>query len=247
MQFDWSTFVLEVVNFLILLWILKHFFYQPVLTVIRQRKQAVEQVLAEAEAGRQESETLKTQYENRLGDWGREKESARTALREELAAERSRLLEGVQQEISQERQKAEAVEARRQEEFLQSLQQQALNHGSAFVTRMLERLATPELETRIVELALQDLASLPAEQRQTVNRAIREEAVAITTAFPLGDKQRQALTAALSTLAEGKLQPEFREDNSLMAGLRISAGPWVLRANLTDELGFFSETAGDAA
>ena len=38
MQFDWTTFVLEVLNFLVLLWILKRFLYQPVLDVLDARQ-----------------------------------------------------------------------------------------------------------------------------------------------------------------------------------------------------------------
>jgi F-type H+-transporting ATPase subunit b len=34
---------------------------------------------------------------------------------------------------------------------------------------------------------------------------------------------------------------EFLEDPNLLAGLRITLGSWVLRANLEDELDFFAE------
>ena len=37
-----------------------------------------------------------------------------------------------------------------------------------------------------------------------------------------------------------RISVEFKEDNRLLAGLRIGIGPWVLRANLQDELEFFN-------
>ena len=37
MEINWTTFVLEIVNFLILVWLLKHFFYRPVLAVVARR------------------------------------------------------------------------------------------------------------------------------------------------------------------------------------------------------------------
>jgi F-type H+-transporting ATPase subunit b len=33
-ELNWTTFVLEILNFLVLVWLLKHFFYQPVKGVI---------------------------------------------------------------------------------------------------------------------------------------------------------------------------------------------------------------------
>ena len=49
MDFDWTTFALEAVNFLILVWILKHFFYRPVLAVIEARRAESEKNLAQAD------------------------------------------------------------------------------------------------------------------------------------------------------------------------------------------------------
>lgn len=41
MDFDWTTFILEIINFLILIWILKHFLYRPVLKVISERRSGI--------------------------------------------------------------------------------------------------------------------------------------------------------------------------------------------------------------
>ena len=48
MQIDWTTFALEILNFLVLVWILKHFFYQPVLAVLDKRRASVEKETADA-------------------------------------------------------------------------------------------------------------------------------------------------------------------------------------------------------
>ena len=38
MTLSWPTFILEIVNFLVLVWILKRFLYQPILQAIEERK-----------------------------------------------------------------------------------------------------------------------------------------------------------------------------------------------------------------
>ena len=48
MAIDWTTFTLEVVNFLVLVWLLKRFLYQPVLEVLGRRQAGVAHTLAEA-------------------------------------------------------------------------------------------------------------------------------------------------------------------------------------------------------
>ena len=41
-ELSWSTFILEVINFIVLVFILKHFFYKPVLTAIARRRESID-------------------------------------------------------------------------------------------------------------------------------------------------------------------------------------------------------------
>ena len=56
MELTWTTFLLEVINFLVLVWLLKRLFYAPVMRAIAARRAAVEKTLADAEATKREAE-----------------------------------------------------------------------------------------------------------------------------------------------------------------------------------------------
>lgn len=242
MEFDWTTFVLEIVNFLILLWILKRFLYQPVLNVIERRQAVIAQSLDEAEKAQHNAAALRQQYENRLADWEKEKEQAREHLREEIAQERERLMAALNTSLGQEREKAQVLEQRRQEELARGFEEQAISNGGKFVARLLSRLSGPELEARMVALLLQDIENLPAERQQELRQQLQEskESIRVVSAFAITDAQRTTLATALSHLVGAVVSPLFSEDPTLLAGLRISVGPWVLRANLKDELEYFT-------
>ena len=248
MELDWVTFVLEVINFLVLVWILNRFLYRPLLNVISQRKAAIQKTLSDADAVRGEAQALQTQYENRLADWEHEREKARTQLREELAAERTRLLDTLRAELVQEREKAAAVDQRRLKEFMQQAEATAIAQGRAFASRLLSRLSGPELEHRIIDMVMGDLPHLPDEQRQAIRSAASAAgcAMTITSGYPLDQAQRDALSQACRTLAGRELACEFLVDRSVMSGVRMSLGSWVLRANVQDELSFFAGSSRDA-
>jgi F-type H+-transporting ATPase subunit b len=91
----------------------------------------------------------------------------------------------------------------------------------------------------------EDLGRLPDTQREALQAAVRSAGgdAVVTSAYPLGDAQRTALTAALREAAGAELSSSVKEDRTLLAGVRIEIGPWVLRASLHDELTFFSEAA----
>ena len=129
MELNWTTFILELINFVVLIWILNRFLYRPVMNVIAQRKAAIQKTLSEAETTRSDAQALQSQYENRLTEWEQEREKARAQLRDEISAERNRLLDNLRAELDQEREKAAAVEQRRLKDFAQQAEATAIAQG----------------------------------------------------------------------------------------------------------------------
>ncbi|MBI3992356.1 MAG: F0F1 ATP synthase subunit delta [Candidatus Lambdaproteobacteria bacterium] len=245
MTFSWTTFLFEIVNFLVLVWVLHRLLYRPILRVIRRRKEAVEQVLAEAHATRSAAESLEAQYRHRLDDWAAEKQQAQLKLHEELESERQRRLEALRSEVGQEREKANVIEARRLREITRNAENEALGHATGFAARLLERLASPALEAELVGILLEDLTRLDADRREKFGRVLRhnDEPVRVESAFPLTPALQQAIGQALSTLAGCQVACDFTQVAEVLAGVRVVLGQWVLSANLGDELSFFHRYA----
>jgi F-type H+-transporting ATPase subunit b len=244
MELDWSTFILEIINFLILVWILKRFLYQPILAVIARRRESVEKTLNEAQQLREEAETMQTQYRRRLSDWEQEKNQARDALQKELDAERARQREALQKMLAQQREKSRAQEERRLAELAQRKEMAALTLARRFTRRLLERLACPALEERIIALTLEELKQLPEERLSAYqNDATAPERIQISSAYPLSEAQRHGLQQTLDRLLKHSAHYDFCQNPSLIAGLRISLGPWIVQANLHEELQLFQEVA----
>jgi F-type H+-transporting ATPase subunit b len=245
LELNWSTVVLEILNFLILVWILKHFLYQPVLDVIARRRAGIEKRLADAETRHAEATSLQEQYEGRLAEWDKERQQARAALARELEAERARKLEELQTTLEQEREKVRVAGERRQADALRKLEETALLHATRFTTRLLQQAAGPELEARLVELAIAGLTALPAERSADLRNSYGKSPgeIRVASAFPLADDQYQRLGQALASIAGTDIPQHFEQDSSLLAGVRISIGAWVLGVNLLDELKGFMELA----
>ena len=241
MKFDWTTFALEALNFLVLVWLLKRFFYSPVLAVIEARRAATAKTIADAEAVRRDAEGLKSEYQTHLAEVDKERAAAKARLDEDIAAERARRLAAMEAEIGEERRRREALEARECSERELAMERQAMAIAARFATRLLERLAGPELEAKLADLALSELNAERPDKLEALRTALREAggSIKVVSAYPLDDARRAAFTRTLSALAGQELVPRFSEDAVLKAGVCIMAGSWVLMANLRDELNFF--------
>lgn len=243
MELDWTTFILEIINFLVLVWILQRFLYRPVMNVVAQRRSTISQSLQEAQATQQQATELKTQYENRLMDWQKEREAARKQLGDEIEAERQKLMAQLQSELTEQRRKEQVLAARRDENLLREARQQAQLLSEQFAAKLLSRVAGPAVEGRLLEMLLEDLASLPEEQRKSLAAAQRDNQAPpqVISAFPLNDAQRQNLSAALQKTLETAIGCEFHEDPAVVAGISIHIGAHYLQANLKEELRFFGD------
>jgi F-type H+-transporting ATPase subunit b len=244
-ELDWSTFLLEIVNFLILVWILKRFLYRPVLGAVARRRSRIEEEMAEAQKTREEALALKAKNEGLLEEWNRKQEVMQAQLTEEIGARREQMMSGLAAAVEQERERNRALDERRQQEWRQAAEEKSLAQASQFAAVLLSRVASPELESRLFDLLLQDLRKLtPQEVAALIPVANHAELrVNVVSAFPLRAKQRAELLDALAAVAGGALPAVFGEDASLLGGLRISIGPWVLHANLRDELAYFRGSA----
>lgn len=242
MEFSWTTFALEIINFLALIWILERLLFRPVMRAINERRAAVEGTLAGARAVQAEAEQLKRTYEDRMRDWGEERERARQSLAAELQAEGARRSQELEASLEAERVRREAVERARETEARREAEAAARREGLAFASRLLARLAGPELEARVLAVALEDLSALPPERSEALRQAGIATAgrVEVASGHEISPAARARCANALASVLGRAPEILYREDAALLAGVRVSIGPWVLSANLRDELDFFA-------
>jgi F-type H+-transporting ATPase subunit b len=249
MSFDWTTFVLEVLNFLVLVWILKRFLYRPVLAALDARQARVREETARAKALQEEAAALKGQCEERLANLEGERASARRQLDQEMAQQRSAGLERIRRALADEEAKGRArhaaTAASREAQALRQAEDRAYGHVAA----MLVRLASPELTASLARLLAEDLAQLPPAQRDALQQAaarLEGTPAEIASAHPLGEDDRKRVAAALAQATERPLPVTVKTDPALVAGLRVAVGECLLHANVADELAFFRRTDGHA-
>jgi F-type H+-transporting ATPase subunit b len=243
MQMDWTTFLLEILNFLVLVWILKRFLYKPVLDVLDTRAAGVRAQVQQAEQARKEADALKQQYEARCDEWSHEREEKRAALVQELAKERTTRLNELQQTISDERTRIAAREQALSASREQALLRQTEEKATANVATMLTRLADAALTVRIVGMLVEDLAALGqekcAELKRAAERVGKNESMEIAAAHTLDDATSRKVTQAILQVTGREIPCRITLMPELIAGLRITLGECVLHANLADELAYF--------
>jgi len=243
LELNWSTFILEIINFLVLVWILKRFLYRPILLILEKRRSEIENSLTEASNQHAEAVALENQYKERLDTWEHEKLQLRENLIQELQKEKTQKLENIKTDIESEREKASVIEKRRETETLRQFQLKAHEQGTRFVTKLLHAVANKELESSLFDLLIKSFDDMTEEKQQSLRNAFKTSAdsITVTSAYTLTDTQHQQLKQKISTLLKQPVKINYLQEEKLLAGLRVVIGAWVLRVNLQDELNGFIE------
>jgi len=243
MSFDWTTFVLEILNFLVLVWLLQRLLYRPALAMLDARQQRIRQQSEQAEQSLRDAETLRQEYRSKLADWDGRQQTDRHELDAELARLRTEGLEKLQQTLAEEEAKYRSRSQSRIAAREAALTREAAAAAYGQTAKLLQRLASADLTLRIADLFLEDLAQLADEDLAALRKAaamlIETSAVNIASAHPLPETVQHLLTGALADATDKPLRFSFEHDPSLIAGLRAVVGECQLHANLADELAFF--------
>lgn len=244
MELDWTTFALEIINFLALIWILKRFLYRPVLATLGQRRAGIEANLKEARVTQGRALALQSQFESRLADWEREKAAARSQFDAQMAAEHARQMEALDRDLAAERQRSAARDAHRQETLQRELASQSGALARQFASALLARLAGPEIEARLVAIFVEELSALPEERLEPLRAGQNGHGQGVlSSAHPLSEEQRRQISGAVDARLGKLVHLDFVEDSELLAGVRLSLRAWQLDLSLAGELGVFAEAA----
>jgi len=248
LEFDWTTFILEILNFLVLVWILQRLFYRPILARLDARQQKINADIEHAAQLSTAAEALRQQYASQLLDWEQQKENSRLQLQAELAELRNTALDNLKQTLSDEETRLHSRNEALMTSRVSALTRKATETAYQQVSQLLRRIASKELTQRVLGVFLEDFCNLAEMEREALHKAAalalaNQTSIKISSAHELDAEDRNAISETLSREINVNLEVVFTQDPDLIAGIRVLIGDCVLHTNLADELAFFRQHA----
>ncbi len=234
MQIDWLTVTAQIANFLILVWLLKRFLYQPVINAMERREQRIAARLQKAELREQAAVNTMQDYQSKIGVLEQDRDALMEKAREAAEAERRELLDEARSEVAEKRTHWHRQVAEEKQDFLRGLRNQAAESIQTTARHALADLADVELEEQIIQIFIQRLNSLDKESRQAITGAV--EPVRITTSFELDSTVRGRLTRAVHEHIGADKEVIYSESPDLLCGIELAVSGHRLRWTLANYL-----------
>lgn len=248
MELDVTTFVLEIVNFLVLLWLLTRFLYKPVKSALAARAKAAASFREELQNRSAALDARAAELEQQRQALAAQREAAERNLANEMAAQRQKQFTELGRELDTEREKARARLEQEQFKAQQQEQRELRGRAASFVAQYLRRLAAPSIEAAVMELFLVELA----EQSQDARVALRDgwtqrhegaPMIDVTTAFAPPVELRERVETQIGALMGQAARTQWRIDPALLAGICVHLPGYSLEASLRRGVDAFAAEA----
>ena len=223
MLIDWFTVIAQILNFLILVWLLKHFFYKPILNAIDAREKKVADELANAEA-------KKTDAQREIEDFKRKKEELdqqRIALlskaKDEAKTESLHLIEEARKEAFDLMSRQQEALRNEKQNLNQAIRHRAQQEVFAIARKTLIDLAETSLEERTVEVFSRKLHELKDEEKKQIalELSASPRSLLVLTAFDLPQEQRDLIKKTITETLGIEIQAKFETAPELVSGIEL--------------------------
>ena len=238
MTFDWWTFFLQTVNFLLLVWLLQHFLYKPVRAVIEKRRELAEQALLRAEAAEKEASAAKAQFEAKSAELDKTRAAAIEAAQQSAEADAKTIIAQAREQANDILAAANEAAASSHDAALANLKQDIIDTAVKIAETILRKTSSRDLNEVFLAHVLDEIGALGQEDRARIDAdlASKGSAVEVATSMPLSKDERDSWTKTLSERLHLKSAPKFTTAPDLLGGAELRFPHATVRFAWSDQL-----------
>lgn len=238
MLIDWFTVTAQVINFLILVWLLKRFLYRPILDAIDAREKRIAEKIADANEKEVKAQKQHDEYQHKNEIFDQQRNAHMNEVLEAAKAERERLFDEARLESEDLRARLQLAIRNEQHSLSEELSRRAREEVFSIARKTLADLASTSLEQRMTEIFIDRLRELDTAQISELTSAFKNpgKSLRIRTAFKLSAQQKAEIETVMAEIF-GKQKPlEFIVVSGLLSGIEINSDGRKIAWSISDYL-----------
>jgi len=238
MLFDWFTVGAQALNFLVLVWLMKRFLYKPILDAVDAREKRIALAQLDAVLKQTAAQKERDEFHSKNAKFDQQRNELHSQVKDEIKAERQRLLD-------QARQEADVLRVKQQDALtseLQTLQQDIVRRSReevfAIANKVLTDLAGTPLEQRMTEVFTHRLQSMHGKAKETLGAALKTapEPAVVRSAFALPAVERAKIQNVINETFSVDVHLRFETAPDLVSGIELTANGQKVAWSIADYL-----------
>jgi F-type H+-transporting ATPase subunit b len=204
----------QVINFLVLVFLLRRFLYGPIIEMMEEREMKIVQREEVAAAKESEAEDEARAYQQKVAALRNRDEELLAEAKDGAENERRMLLESTRREVDETRKR-----------WHHELRNRVGSQACLIARQCLRDLADIKLETMIWDVFLQKLEQLSPEEFTLLLQAFsQEKRVIVNSSFKPTEERLQGLSTFLEEHFEQNVQLTHQTNSELICGIELEVG-----------------------
>ncbi|MDE1888832.1 MAG: F0F1 ATP synthase subunit B [Planctomycetota bacterium] len=235
MKFNIWTLLFQIINFVILLYILRRILYKPIREIIEKRRGLIAKTVEDAEKTKKEALELKEKNHEELNKAKELQGQMLEQTREEALKDRNKLLGEAEKDAAKIIEKEKALIDAEKMRIESELKNKTLEMVSVFASNLLKDISDEELHNAILRKFLKETGKFVSdiskikEKEETVN-------IDLVTAYPLPMVDVKTFQETLASHLAKKVKMNTTIDKTLIAGVRIKAYDMIYDSSLAGQV-----------
>lgn len=225
MVIDWFTVIAQLLNFLVLVWLLKRFLYTPILDAIDAREKRIALAVADARNKKLEALEERDHFRQRMREFDKTKATLLAEATQEAQAKGKRLRSEAREAANAYRTKRQEALRHEQQNLHDEITRRTREEVFAIARKTLTDLADVALEERMGEVFIRRLQDLDEEERNHLASTIATSTspVAVRSTFLLPPPMQKQIQQALRNTIAPDINTRFETVPELISGIEINA------------------------
>ncbi|WP_421902294.1 ATPase [Maridesulfovibrio sp.] len=227
MLLDWFTIFAQILNFFVLIALLRLFLYKPIVEAMQERQEHVAQETHALREARAEAQTLNMELRRKREELDNREADVMAEIHAEAERWREQVMDSARGEVETIRREWLAALEREKESVALNLRKKLIHEVSATAARIVQDLSGSDLEQLILSGFMQRIDN----EARGVDCGNSE--ILIRTGFEHTDLQEQSLKQLLAELFPVQNERIFSTDPRLGLGIELIAGDRKWEWNLS--------------
>ena len=238
MHINWWVFLCQILNFLLLMGLLKYFLYGRIIKAMDDREAKIAARFAEAEDLKVKATEAAGLYEKRNQLLNEAKEQMLNEATMAADAKRKELMEKVREEVDQVKARWQDMLVREKDAFFYDLRQRAAKQLYATARKALSDLADTDLEARIIDEFIRRIRELDQEKSVQIRNTIRGggNQVIIQSAFSISASRQAQIEEVLKKQITNGFTLRYMRQPEIVSGIELRVNGHKIAWSLNEYL-----------
>ncbi|MEP6725703.1 MAG: F0F1 ATP synthase subunit B [Bacteroidota bacterium] len=230
MKINWFTVIAQVINFVILVWLLKKFLYQPILNAIGERENKITGQLKDADNKKAAAQKEQDDFKKKNEDFDAQKKALLDKAVADATTQKQQLIDTAKAEANALRSGMEKAAKEKQQNDTREIAEKTQKQVFAITRKALAAIASISMEEQSANTFIRHLKELKDDEKKQFMDAFKSNSnsILVRSAFELPAKQQGEINDAVNVILSADTHLQFKTTPEIISGIELSTNGYKL-------------------